>query len=99
MKRSHHGSLQWLDDVCLSSAGQRDALVAAVHQLPPQSHDMQVKGSLLRLLACPAACLEAASKAATFAEHTVHSEGQGSAAHHRPGHICQRGTAEGAKPG
>ena len=50
-------------------AGQRDAMVAAVLQLTAQSHDAETKNSLLRLLVCLAACLDAASEAATHAEH------------------------------
>ena len=48
-------------------AEQHDAMVAAVHQLRPQSHDKQTKGSLLRLLVYLAACLHVANKVATLA--------------------------------
>ena len=52
----------------LNSVGQRDAIVAIVHQLHPQSPDMEPKSSLLRLLVCLAACLDVARGAATYAE-------------------------------
>ena len=43
--------------------------VAAMHQLCPQRHHAQTKGSLLRLLVYLEACPGAASEAATCAEH------------------------------
>ena len=71
VRRCKHCCMQWLEADILSfnSAGQRDAIVAAVYQLLPQSHAAQTKNSLLRLLIHLAACLEAACVAATLAGH------------------------------
>ena len=51
------------------TAGQHDAMKAAVHKRRPQHHDEGTKGSLLRLFHLFAACLNAASGAETLAEH------------------------------
>ena len=55
-------------NVFLSSAGQRDAMMVAVHQLRSVCHDMQAMG-LLCLLVYLAACLSTASEVTTLAEH------------------------------
>ena len=71
VKRCKHCCVHWLpEEYGLDSAGQRDALSVAVHQLRPQSHDTQTKGSCLRLLVCLEACLDAASEAATLIQHS-----------------------------
>ena len=53
----------------LNSAGQRVAMVAAMHQLRPQGHGTQTEDSLLCLFVCLAACLDAAGEGAGLAEH------------------------------
>ena len=55
-------------NVFLSPAGQRDAMMVAVHQLRSVCHDMQAMG-LLCLLVYLAACLSTASEVTTLAEH------------------------------
>ncbi len=66
VKRGKLGCMLGLaENYALNSAGQQDAMVAAVHQLRPQGHDTRTEDGLLRLV-----CLGVASAGASLAEHS-----------------------------